>query len=490
MKKRRQSVDHEALAAALRSIGETDAEDAGNDNTETPPPPPVEGTVQRRPIIRYDDLIGHSPSGKFIYRLTGELWPSATVDKRLPKVRLNAVGEDGKPIKLAASTFIMKTAVVEQMSWEPGQGEIIEDRVAREGGYVFKQGARTYNLYRPPAIISGDRRQAGRWVDHVYTVYGDDDACWIIDFLGHTVQFPGVKINHALLMGGAQGIGKDTILAPLRMALGDWNIAEVRPPDLFEKFNKWQRTVVLRVNEMHDLGDESIYALYERMKPLTAAPPEMLEVNEKYLGGYYIKNVVKVIMTTNYKENGIYLPADDRRHYVAWSELLPNQPGEAYFNELHDWLNNGGNGHVAAYLRQLDLAGFNPMAPPPKTEAFWAIVNANRSSTDVGIGDILEGLKKADGGLPGILTISDLRDGALKLHLHEAYAWLADIRHRRQIPSTLARHDYIEVPNPSAKDRRWLMEGRKQSIYRLNTLSLHDAIQAIKSRMARSTDKK
>jgi hypothetical protein len=29
-----------------------------------------------------------------------------------------------------------------------------------------------------------------------------------------------------------------------------------------------------------------------------------------------------VIITTNHKTDGIYLPADDRRHFVAWSTLV------------------------------------------------------------------------------------------------------------------------------------------------------------------------
>jgi hypothetical protein len=31
---------------------------------------------------------------------------------------------------------------------------------------------------------------------------------------------------------------------------------------------------------------------------------------------------------------------------------------------------------VAAYLANLDLSAFDPKAPPPKTDAFWAIVDA------------------------------------------------------------------------------------------------------------------
>ena len=35
----------------------------------------------------------------------------------------------------------------------------------------------------------------------------------------------------------------------------------------------------------------------------------------------HVLNCCGVIITTNHKADGIYLPADDRRHFVAWSEL-------------------------------------------------------------------------------------------------------------------------------------------------------------------------
>ena len=35
---------------------------------------------------------------------------------------------------------------------------------------------------------------------------------------------------------------------------------------------------------------------------------------------YNVLNLSGVIITTNHKTDGIYLPADDRRHFVAWSE--------------------------------------------------------------------------------------------------------------------------------------------------------------------------
>jgi len=57
------------------------------------------------------------------------------------------------------------------------------------------------------------------------------------------------------------------------------------------------------------------------MKSYLAAPPDVLRVNEKHLREYYVMNCCGVIITTNHKADGIYLPADDRRHFVAWSSL-------------------------------------------------------------------------------------------------------------------------------------------------------------------------
>jgi hypothetical protein len=46
------------------------------------------------------------------------------------------------------------------------------------------------------------------------------------------------------------------------------------------------------------------------------------DVDEKNLREHSVFNVCGVIVTTNHKADGIYLPADDRRHFVAWSPLV------------------------------------------------------------------------------------------------------------------------------------------------------------------------
>ena len=60
----------------------------------------------------------------------------------------------------------------------------------------------------------------------------------------------------------------------------------------------------------------------------------MLRVDEKHLREHYVLNCCGVIITTNHKTDGIYLPADDRRHFVAWSNLTKDDFDEDYWNEL------------------------------------------------------------------------------------------------------------------------------------------------------------
>src|SRR5262249_31155880 len=54
----------------------------------------------------------------------------------------------------------------------------------------------------------------GSWLRHVHQIY-PNEADHIIMWFAHRVQRRGEKINHALVLGGEQGIGKDTIVEPL-----------------------------------------------------------------------------------------------------------------------------------------------------------------------------------------------------------------------------------------------------------------------------------
>ena len=99
-------------------------------------------------------------------------------------------------------------------------------------------GVTVFNLYRPPIIKHGDPRKAGPWLRLVIKVFGKKNARHIIYWCAHRVQFPETKINHALVLGSnEQGIGKDTILEPIKRAVGPWNCSEVSPKSVTARFN-------------------------------------------------------------------------------------------------------------------------------------------------------------------------------------------------------------------------------------------------------------
>jgi hypothetical protein len=233
------------------------------------------------------------------------------------------------------------------------------------------------------------------------------------------------------------------------------------------RFNGFLKSVILRVSEARDLGDSDRFAFYDHCKSYTAAPPDVLRVDEKNLREHSIPNVCGVIITTNHKTDGIYLPDDDRRHFVAWSDLTKDDFTPAYWQGLWAWYGAGGDQHVAAYLAQLDLSKFDPKAPPPKTPAFWEIVNASRAPEDAEMADAIDAL-----GSPDALTVAHIIAHAEA----DFVVWLRDRRNARRIPHRLQECGYTAVDNDAAKDHVWKIRGRRQAIYAKKELALRDRI--------------
>jgi hypothetical protein len=387
----------------------------------------------------------------------------------------------GNDKKIKASRWLDQNKSVEQMTWAPGEPEIITNRLISDGGWIERDRVSCFNLYRPPVPQSGgDSTKAGPWLDHVRKVFSND-ADHIIVWLAHRVQRPGEKINHALVFGGAQGIGKDTILEPLKYAIGPWNFHEVSPIQLLGRFNGFLKSVVLRVSEAKDMGDVDRYKFYDHMKAYTAAPPDVLSVDEKHLREHAVFNVCGVVITTNYKADGIYLPLDDRRHYVAWSDCVKDDFPPEYWNTLWGWYEAEGYAHVAAYLAGLDISLFDPKAPPPKTPAFWDIADANRAPEDAELADVLDKM-----GNPDAVTLSQITAAASgrgnvaisNIPNGEFSLWISDRKNRRVIPHRLEKCGYVPVRNDAAKDGYWKIRETRVAVYARKALSGKERLRA------------
>jgi hypothetical protein len=402
--------------------------------------------------VTLDDFHAYMPSHNYIFTPSRETWPGSSVNARIgpiPVVRDGkpVMNDEGKQVMQSASAWLDQNKPVEQMTWAPGLPMIIKDRLVSAGGWIDRRGVNCFNLYRPPQITLGDRDKAGPWLDHVRLIY-NEQADHIVTWLAHRRQKPQEKINHALALGGQQGVGKDTLLEPVKHAVGPWNFNEVSPAHLFGRFNGFAKSVILRVSEARDLGDVDRFSFYDHMKVYTAAPPDVLRVDEKNLREHAVFNCCGVVITTNFKSDGIYLPADDRRHYVAWTDATKEDFTSDYWAKLWGWYEDGGYGHVAAYLAKLDLSDFDPKAPPPKTAAFWDIVDANRAPEDAELADVLDQL-----GNPAVTTLAAVQGMATG----DFCLWIRDRRVRRQLPHRFERCGYVPVRNDVAKDGLWLV---------------------------------
>jgi hypothetical protein len=392
--------------------------------------------------VTFDNVLA-CPDG-IIFMPTGEVWPMQFIDKTL-----------GRRAGLKASEWLAQHRGVQQMTWAPGEPELIEDKLINQE-WKDHAGARVFNLYKPPTVNGGEAKEAQRWVELIDMVYPETSG-HVIAWMAFKVQFPGVKINHALILGGSTRVGKDTIIEPLRRAVGYANTHTVAPTMLLGAFNGYFKAVVLVVSEARDQGEMNRYQLYEHMKQYTAAPPMTLRINEKNRQEYYIPNVCGIIYTTNHKD-GLYLPFDDARHHGNWSPRVKDDFTEGFWRDLWRWYETeNGYAHVAAYLREYDVSLFNPKAPPERTEALREMMDAGRAPESSEMADLLEAM-----GWPSAVTIPML----IRRATGDFLPWLQDRKNRKQIGRRLADCDMTPIRNPDDKrDGQWRIGGQRVVVF-------------------------
>jgi hypothetical protein len=222
------------------------------------------------------------------------------------------------------------------------------------------------------------------WLRHLERMVPlDFEREHLLNVLAHKVQYPGHKINHAVLLGGKPGSGKDTLLAPFFWAIGGpakLNCSLVKNEDLTSQWGYGLECEVMEIAELRQSEARDRRALENHLKPVIAAPPEYLPVNRKGLHPYMALNRVLVVAFSNERVS-ISLPSDDRRWFVLWAaaERLPEADAVALWNW---YVHRGGFAGVAAWLMARDVSAFNPSAPPPMTEAKAIMVEAGMSTAE------------------------------------------------------------------------------------------------------------
>ena len=240
---------------------------------------------------------------------------------------------------------------------------------AGESVLVGRDGDVYGNRWRDARPIDLTNNDIMPWLDHARKLIPvKEELDHIFDVMAFKVQHPEIKINHAVLHGGDEGSGKDTFWAPFLWAVCGQNLRNRGIMDNDSVNSQWGyqlESEILIINELKEPDAAARRQLANKLKPIIAAPPEMLPINRKGLHPYMMVNRVFVLAFSN-DPVPISLASQDRRWFCVWSTAPRMNPTEAA--QLWTWYRTGGFSAIASWLHKRDISMFNPSAPPMLTE--------------------------------------------------------------------------------------------------------------------------
>ena len=242
---------------------------------------------------------------------------------------------------------------------------------AGDGVLVSRDGDVYGNRWRDarPDLTGVGAGDVSRWLDHCRTLIPDEaELNHCLDVMAFKLQNPRIKINHAILHGGDEGSGKDTMWAPFIWSVcgpGLKNRGLVDNDGLNSQWGYALESEILILNELKEPEASQRRALANKMKPIIAAPPETLPINRKGLHPYDMVNRMMVLAFTN-DPVPISISSGDRRWFCIWSAAGRMDAKDAV--KLWTWYKHGGFETIARWLADRDVSAFNPSAPPMWTE--------------------------------------------------------------------------------------------------------------------------
>jgi len=333
---------------------------------------------------------------RFAYILTDDAYFDLETRTELTRAAFNAVfrhiecqSTHGKGRRIEAATWFdehrqeVGGLLLKGLTYAAGE----EPLVYNKDGDVY--GNRWMNAR--PVSGSGD---VSKWLAHCERLVPDpDEREHIFDAMAFKVQNPKVKINHAILHGGDEGCGKDTMWAPFIWSICGPNYKNrglIDGDNLTSQWGYAMESEVLILNELREPEARERRALANKLKPIIAAPPETLPINRKGLHPYDMVNRLFVLAFTN-DPVPISLPSQDRRWFCVWSRSPRMQPNEA--RAIWDWYKAGGFEAIAGWMMRRDVSKFNPAATPMETEFKRTMISSGMSTAESYILDEIEAMR-------------------------------------------------------------------------------------------------
>ena len=218
-------------------------------------------------------------------------------------------------------------------------------------------GVEYFNTYKPTGlkrVANGRTDIVDRIIGHVAHLLPDEkEQQLVLNYLAHNVQFPGKKMQWALILQGVQGDGKSFLSEMMKHVLGESNCRNVTVESLDEKFTSWAEGNCMVFIEELKLDNYKKYETLNKLKPYIVNPTVPIRRMQRDV--YEAINTTNYFALTNFKDA---LPIDDndRRYCVLFSQWQSSEKLKAwlehnptYYSDLYDDMRTGA-GEILDYL--------------------------------------------------------------------------------------------------------------------------------------------
>jgi hypothetical protein len=259
-------------------------------------------------------------------------------------------------------------------------------------------GVKYFNTYKPTQlerVENGKTDIVDRILGHIaHLLPKKEEQELVINYLAHNVQFPGKKMQWAMILQGVEGDGKSFLAEMMKHVLGEYNCRTVTVESLDEKFTAWAEGNCMVFIEELKLDNYKKYETLNKLKPYIANPT--VPVRRMQRDVYEAINTTNYFALTNFKD-ALPIGDNDRRYCVLFSqwqskEKLMSWMGKNpnYYSNLYDDMRENA-GEILDYLLSHKIPDdFFSLNRAPDTDAKRQMISIAKSDDFLLVEDALE----------------------------------------------------------------------------------------------------
>jgi hypothetical protein len=197
----------------------------------------------------------------------------------------------------------------------------------------------------------------------------------VLDWMTYVINNPGKRINWALFIQGAEGIGKSYVVNTLQYVMRD-AVKTVEASAISGRFTSWAHgSLVVAVEEIRISGQNK-WEVIDRLKPFITN--DTIQIEEKGRDHRVVANFSSFIFLSNHKD-AIPLVEGDRRYAVIFSDIQTQEQlfaatggreeASRYFDRLFALSQKRPDALRRYFMDRKVSPDFRPQGRAPETKA-------------------------------------------------------------------------------------------------------------------------